>query len=146
MERNDDVGLGIEQIKNEKGRAVIAKRDFSKGDPIVEYKGELLSYKEAEAKEAEYAKKGVSESFMYFFKFKDNGYCVDATKEDGRLGRLVSHSALNPNCGTKVEWFDGKPRLLLFAKKDIKESSELLFDYGERRKNVVDDLPWLVNS
>ena len=45
--REDDNGLGIEEIRNDKGRAVIAKRDFKKGDLIVEYTGELLSFREA---------------------------------------------------------------------------------------------------
>ena len=144
LRRNKDIGL--EETTNEKGRAVIAKKDFKKGDPIVEYTGELLALKEAKMREADYARKGVGDSYMYFFKFKENNYCIEATKDDGRLARLVNHSAMSPNCGTKVVWFDGKPRLILYAKKDISERGEVLFDYGERRKHVVEDFPWLTTS
>ena len=61
LRRNKDIGL--EETTNEKGRAVIAKKDFKKGDPIVEYTGELLALKEAKMREADYARKGVGDSF-----------------------------------------------------------------------------------
>ena len=146
IRRTDDIGIGIEETRNEKGRAVIATKELKKGDLIVEYTGELLAFQEAKMREAEYARKGVTDSFMYFFKFKENNFCIDATTEDGRLGRLLNHSAMSPNCGTKVVWFGGKPRLILFAKKDISERSELVFDYGERRKKIVEEFPWLRKS
>uniref|UniRef100_T1GR53 SET domain-containing protein n=1 Tax=Megaselia scalaris TaxID=36166 RepID=T1GR53_MEGSC len=29
---------------------------------------------------------------MYYFKFNNHQYCIDATAETGKLGRLVNHS------------------------------------------------------
>ena len=48
------------------------------------------------------------------------------------IGRLVNHSKDNPNCKTKTVYVNGQPRLILLAKNDISNGTELLFDYGER--------------
>ena len=68
---------------------------------------------------------------------------MDATKETGRLGRLVNHSKTKSNVVTKTVEVDGTPYLCLMASRDIAVGEELLYDYGERRKEVVDSLPWL---
>ena len=41
-------------------------------------------------------------SYMYFFGFKRNKFCVDMTEDTGRYARLVNHSKKDPNCATKV--------------------------------------------
>ncbi|VDN44137.1 unnamed protein product, partial [Dibothriocephalus latus] len=51
--------------------------------------------------------------------FSGHRYCVDATEESPRLGRLINHSRLHPNCYVKVIPIDQQPRLALFAKTDI---------------------------
>ena len=68
---------------------------------------------------------------------------IDATTETGRLGRLVNHSRLQPNCCTKVVVVDKVPRLVLIAKSDIKTGTELLYDYGDRSKESLIAHPWL---
>jgi hypothetical protein len=60
-----------------------------------------------------------------------------------RLGRLVNHSIENANLKAKVFDHKGEPRILFFAIKDINPGDELLYDYGERRPEVVKDFPWL---
>ena len=62
-------------------------------------------------------------------------YSIDATKPDGRLGRLVNDSA-TPNCVVKKVVVHSLPHLCLFALKDITFGTELRYDYG------VKDLPW----
>lgn len=37
-----------------------------------------------------------------FCRHRDRTFCLDATAESGRLGRLLNHSRLSPNCATKV--------------------------------------------
>ena len=37
-----------------------------------------------------------------FFHLKGRQYCVDATEETGRLGRLLNHSCKHPNLIPKV--------------------------------------------
>ncbi len=68
---------------------------------------------------------------------------VDATKESGRLGRLVNHSKTKSNVVTKVVEVGGTPHLCLMASRDIAVGEELQYDYGERKKEIVESLPWL---
>ena len=83
---------------------------------------------------------------------------IDATGESGRYGRLLNHSLKKPNCVTKVKtslllsnshylqvvMLGNTPRLILVAKHDIEEETELLYDYGDRSKQSVKDHPWLL--
>ena len=60
---------------------------------IIEYSGELLSWDAAKEREEQYEEDPEKfGSYMYFFSFKDKKYCIDATAEDGSLGRLLNHS------------------------------------------------------
>jgi len=70
-------------------------------------------------------------------------FSVDATKETGRLGRLVNHSRVTPNLTTKAVLFQNRPRLILLAKCLIKAGDELLYDYGDRSKQSLVAHPWL---
>ena len=72
----------------------------------------------------------------------DRSYSVDATRESGRLGRLVNHSSIEYNAVSKVVEIKGTPYLCLFSSRDISVGEELLFDYGERR-DVVNSSDWL---
>ncbi len=36
-----------------------------------------------------------------------------------------------------------QPRLVLVALRDIEIDEELFYDYGERRKDIVEAFPWL---
>ena len=68
---------------------------------------------------------------------------IDATKENGKIGRLINHSRAAPNAITRVQELDTRPHLFLFASKYIKKGEEVLFDYGDRSANVTDNNPWL---
>lgn len=136
------LGLSIRVFPN-KGRGIVTTRSFIKNQPIVEYSGELLTNRDANEREAEYARNPAIGSFMYFFTHAGKRFCVDATAETGRFGRLINHSRKAPNCGTKLVVVGQIPRLVIFAKKDIPADTEIVFDYGDRsRKNLV-ALPWL---
>lgn len=67
---------------------------------------------------------------------------VDATKETGRMGRLINHSK-NGNCQTKLHDINGVPHLILVASRNIDEGEELLYDYGDRSKASIAAHPWL---
>lgn len=71
-------------------------------------------------------------------------YCssIDATKETGRLGRLVNHSRYG-NLTTKTVSINNKPHLVLIAKDLIQEGVEILYDYGDRSKESLVNHPWL---
>ena len=52
---------------------------------------------------------------------------LDATKEDGRLARLISHQheSENPNLAPKIFMENNTPHLLLFATRDIRSGKKL---------------------
>jgi histone-lysine N-methyltransferase SETD8 len=58
---------------------------------------------------------------------------------------MVNHSKRVPNVLLKVFIIDGVPRLCLMALRNIDIGEELLYDYGERRKEVLDSNPWLMS-
>ena len=59
-------------------------------------------------------------------------YSEDATRESGRLGRLINHSKTQCNAAMRVIEVDGRPRLCLFSLRDITVGEEILFDYGRK--------------
>ncbi|XP_046963809.1 histone-lysine N-methyltransferase PR-Set7 [Vanessa cardui] len=124
-----------------KGRGVIATRPFGRGQFVVEYSGELVGVAEARERERKYALDPSAGCYMYYFRLQDQQYCIDATAETGRLGRLVNHSR-NGNLLTKALWVDG-PRLVLLAAHDIAPGEELTYDYGDRSKESLRHHPWL---
>nr|XP_043897469.1 uncharacterized protein LOC122779330 isoform X6 [Solea senegalensis] len=73
-------------------------------------------------------------------KIGDNCVCIDASREDNSLGRLVNDQHKGPNCRMKKIDVDGKPHLCLFAIKDINEGEEITYDYGG------DDCPWRIQA
>ena len=70
-------------------------------------------------------------------------YSVDATVDNGRMGRLLNHRKTSPNVTTKVYMVDDRPYLCLVAARDIEPGEELEYDYGERSKPAILSHPWL---
>merc|ERR1719187_1428218 len=140
----DDKDLGLEVVTfPEKRRGVQATKDFKKGDFVVEYAGDIIDIGSAKERELKYSLDISKGCYMYYFKHKSKQYCIDATSESGRLGRLVNHSCKAPNMHTKVVMLGENPRLILVAKQDIPKGTELLYDYGDRDKESLKAHPWL---
>lgn len=127
-----------------KGRGIVSVKEFKRGDFVVEYAGELISLEEAKTREAMYAQDQNTGCYMYYFMYRNTQYCVDATAESKRLGRLVNHSR-NGNLMTKTISVGGIPRLVLIAKEDINPGDELTYDYGDRSKESLRFHPWLAS-
>ncbi|XP_072163742.1 uncharacterized protein [Diadema setosum] len=138
---NREDGLKVEEMIG-KGRGVISTKPFKRGDFVVEYYGDLISMPEARQREAKYQGDPETGCYMYYFEHKNRSYCVDATIESGRLGRLLNHSR-HGNCCTKLVDIKERPHLILVAKQDIDEGEELLYDYGDRNKESIQSHPWL---
>ncbi|KAJ4930568.1 hypothetical protein JOQ06_024877 [Pogonophryne albipinna] len=64
-----------------------------------------------------------------------NKESIDASSEDGSMGRLVNDDP-KPNAKMKKMEVDGVPQLCIFPVKDIMEEQEITYDYGGV------DLPW----
>lgn len=134
-------GLKVAHFEG-KGRGIIADRRFQRGEFVIEYVGDLISTTEAAEREKRYALDENAGCYMYYFKHKNQQYCIDATEDTGKLGRLVNHSR-NGNLMTKVVVVKQKPHLVLIAKDDIESGEELCYDYGDRSKESLLHHPWL---
>ncbi|XP_022052044.1 lysine methyltransferase 5Ab [Acanthochromis polyacanthus] len=141
IKNGNEEGMQVKHMEG-KGRGVFAVKGFNKGDFVVEYHGDLLELAEAKIREAQYAQDPQTGCYMYYFQYQSKTYCVDATKETSRLGRLINHSKTG-NCQTRLHPIDGTPHLILVASKDIEAEEELLYDYGDRSKASISAHPWL---
>ncbi|XP_068429356.1 N-lysine methyltransferase KMT5A-like [Clinocottus analis] len=126
--------LEVKYINSFKGRGVFAKAQFEKGDFVVEYRGDLISFEESQRRRSIYHSRCTV--FMFDFYFRKRAWCVDAAREDASLGRLVNDDQYFPNCKMKKVKTNGKPHLVLFALKDIHVGEEITYDYGRT------DWPW----
>ena len=107
------------------------------------YVGEFMTGETGRSMEEEH-EKNQSGSFLFFFWYKSNEFCIDATSESSKMGRFINHSKKNANVAPKVwEVKPGEPRLVLLASKRIEAGSELVYNYNERRGQVVGELEWL---
>ncbi|XP_054716659.1 N-lysine methyltransferase KMT5A-A-like isoform X2 [Uloborus diversus] len=130
------------QVKHfpDKGRGIITTRALMCGQFVMEYHGELIDYREAKRREMLYAEKNVG-CYMYYFKL-NKCYCIDATEESDRLGRLINHSKRG-NLKTRIIFVKDQPRLGFFACRDVRAGEELSYDYGDRSKLSLQFHPWL---
>ncbi|XP_057318110.1 N-lysine methyltransferase KMT5A [Microplitis mediator] len=126
-----------------KGRGVVTTREFKKGEFVVEYIGDLIDQVAAKKREAEYAKDQNTGCYMYYFQHRNHQYCVDATAETDKLGRLVNHSR-NGNLIARVIEVESIPHLVLTAKEDIPMGVEINYDYGDRSREAIQNHPWLL--
>ena len=125
-----------------KGRGVVTTREFMKGEFVVEYIGELIDQVKAKEREEEYAQDQNTGCYMYYFQHRNQQYCVDATKETDKLGRLVNHSR-NGNLIARIIEVNAKPHLVLTAKENIPVGVEVTYDYGDRSREAIRHHPWL---
>lgn len=72
-------------------------------------------------------------------------YCrIDATVDDGRLGRLCNHAHYKEaNAHAEYIEVDGKPAIILVATKKIKINDEIRYDYGETDQKTRSIFPFL---
>ena len=127
-----------------KGRGIVATAKIAKGSFVCEYVGELLSPEEAKEREEAYEEQGeFDSSYMYYFQSGERKHCIDATVDNGRLGRLINHSKLNANLTTRKLVINKVPRLFFVAKCDIPARAELLFPYGDNRPDILKQHDWL---
>ena len=129
-ERNEQNGSFM-VAHTSKGRSVFATREFAKGDFIVEYSGVLIKDKSEMARREELYDELDKGSFMFYFEFRNCKFCIDATEETSRIGRLVNHSRRSANCHPQILEINGIPRLILVATKTINSWEEILYPYGD---------------
>lgn len=151
---------------SEIGLGVFSTCNIKDGTRICEYQGKFLKYKEDLELENIYSRDNTIGNYMFFFRDpkSDKKCCIDATYANGQIpkgqlslkqaqqylyltgiGRYINHSKKNSNIVPKVESSDTSttPKLVFYSNKNIPSNTELFFDYGDDRPNVVVDFPWL---
>ena len=104
------------------GRGVYATRAIKSGERIVEYKGERISWKEADRRPPSDPD---DPNHTFLFALDDGKRVIDAAV-GGNSARWINHSC-DPNCETE-ESEDG--RVFIQAMRDIRRGEELFYDYG----------------
>ena len=92
--------------------------------------------------EKQYDREGKG-SYILFFTHDSRRLAIDSTEENGTFGRLINHSSKSPNVVMKVVKVERQPVVVFVALQDIEENSELMYDYGERRREVLQENAWM---
>ncbi|XP_034031487.1 N-lysine methyltransferase KMT5A-A-like isoform X2 [Thalassophryne amazonica] len=110
--------LDIKYINSTKGRGVFAMAPFTKGEFVVEYRGQLIDFTESERRRRVYNPK--CSVFMYDLMWHDKMWCIDAATEDGSFRRLVNDNHVDPNCKMKKIIVGEKPHLSFCGQRHIR--------------------------
>jgi len=104
------------------GRGVYAIRKIKKGEIIIEYKGQMVTWKEAEGRHPHNPK---DPDHTFFFHIDDK-HVIDAAY-GGNAARWINH-ACKPNCESDVD--EQQYRVFIKALHRIEPGEELFYDYG----------------
>jgi hypothetical protein len=102
------------------GKGVFALTDLAEGEKLIEYIGEVITWKEA-LRRHPHDPKDPNHTFYFHI---DEKHVIDA-KHGGNSSRWINHSC-KPNCEADEE--DG--RVFIKALRNIKAGEELFYDYG----------------
>jgi hypothetical protein len=105
------------------GRGVYAARALAKGEKVIEYKGEFITWKECDRRPPSDPN---DPHHTFFFSLSDGKHVIDAAV-GGNAARWINH-ACNPNCETEEDE-DGR-RVFIKARRNINAGEELNYDYG----------------
>lgn len=116
------------------GKGLFTDSDIKKGEIVVEYTGEKLTWAECEKRNNE--QEGVNGYF--FFISKNN--CIDAQNTPESLGRYANDAQgykRVPGLKNNAEYqiIKGKPYIV--AKKNIKAGEEIFVSYGKEYWDVM---------
>lgn len=106
------------------GKGLFTKVAIAKGSPIVEYKGQIVTWKEVE--------KMADDRNGYVFYFNSK-YCIDAWKTKKSLAHFANDAmgiTRVPNVRNNADYVTKKKRCYIEASKNIPAGSEILVAYG----------------
>ena len=109
------------------GKGVFALQNIAAGDTLIEYLGEIISWKEALRR---HPHDPAQPNHTFYFHIDDKNV-IDG-KVHGNAAKWINH-ACDPNC--EADEVDG--RIFIKALRDIAAGEELNYDYG-----LVIDLPY----
>ena len=102
------------------GKGVFALRPIEKGELIIEYKGQVITWKEALKRHPH----DPSDPDHTFYFHIDDKHVIDGNV-DGNASKWINH-ACRPNCEADQD----ESRVFIRALRRIKPGEELNFDYG----------------
>jgi SET domain-containing protein len=102
------------------GKGVFATQRIAEGETIIEYVGEVITWKEA-LRRHPHDPKDPNHTFYFHI---DEERVIDA-KHGGNSSRWINHSC-DPNCEADEE----EGRVFIKALRNIKAGEELSYDYG----------------
>ncbi len=102
------------------GKGVFALADLAEGENLIEYIGQVITWKEA-LRRHPHDPKDPNHTFYFHI---DEKHVLDA-KIGGNSSRWINHSC-KPNCQADEE----KGRVFIKALRNIKSGEELFYDYG----------------
>jgi SET domain-containing protein len=109
------------------GNGVFATADIPAQTELIEYRGRLLTHKQADR-----LYDGTTETGHTFLFTLNDRYVIDANV-DGNVARWINHSC-EPNCrAVHEENPDGRPRadrVVIESLRAIRAGEELTYDYG----------------
>ena len=109
------------------GKGVFATQDIAEGETLIEYLGEVISWKEALRR---HPHDPAQPNHTFYFHIDDKRV-IDG-KVDGNAAKWINHSC-EPNC--EADEVDG--RIFIKALRAIPAGEELNYDYG-----LIIDLPY----
>ncbi len=102
------------------GKGVFALQPIKKGETIIEYTGETITWPEALRRHPH----DPSQPDHTFYFHIDDAHVIDG-KVGGNASRWINHA-----CAPNVEADDQSGQVFLLALRSIKPGEELFFDYG----------------
>ncbi len=102
------------------GKGVYAIRPIKAGDRVLEYKGRIITWRQAQ----DIHPHDPSQPNHTFYFHLDDGHVIDA-KQDGNSARWINHA-----CDPNLEAGQDGNRVFLKALRDIDIGEELFYDYG----------------
>jgi uncharacterized protein len=102
------------------GKGVYALQDLAEGETLIEYLGEVITWKEA-LRRHPHDPKNPNHTFYFHI---DDKHVIDG-KQGGNSARWINHSC-EPNC----EADDEGGRIFVKALRNIKAGEEIFYDYG----------------
>ncbi|KAJ8045444.1 Histone-lysine N-methyltransferase PR-Set7 [Holothuria leucospilota] len=129
LKNSEESGLKVKYISSYIGYGLFATTTYLASDFICVYKGDIISEKEAQKREAR-----IPDSGNYMFSFKHNGqsWCIDGYNSISKARYIndIDVKITKPNCRIKKVVVKGKPHLCVFALTGIVPGDELRYDYG----------------
>jgi SET domain-containing protein len=114
------------------GKGLFTKKFIPKGTKIIEYKGRITSWKDADHRNGE-------NGYIYYVK---RNHVLDALPRKSALARFANDArgitkikGLNNNS----EYLEEGRRVYIVSKKDIPANSEILVGYGKEYWDVIRD-------